>query len=142
LSNLVKKSQDVVKKGKGIDLSKLESADIQKVFTSFINAKKEYEMTREQERTKRALIDTDLQKYLTKVDQTKEVLSKHLTEQYSIRRETINELFNVLDRAIEEDKDTVAVQVLTALEGIIKESPLKEVEQIGKAFSSDGELEL
>jgi hypothetical protein len=137
LSNLVKKSN-----GTGLDLSKLESSDIANAFKTFINAKKEYEITKEQERTKRQALDTDLKKYLTKVNQTKDFLSKHLTEQYSLRRETIEELFIRLDRALDEDKDSVAVQVLTALEGIVKESPLKEVEQIGKTFASDGEIEI
>ena len=137
MSNVVKKNN-----GTGLDLSKLESSDIADAFKTFINAKKEYEITKEQERTKRQALDTDLKKYLTKVNQTKDFLSKHLTEQYSFRRETIEELFIRLDRALDEDKDTVAVQVLTTLEGIVKESPLKEVEQIGKTFASDGEIEI
>jgi hypothetical protein len=137
LSNVVKNN-----KGTGLDLSKLESSDIAEAFKTFINAKKEYEITKEQERTKRQSLDANLKKYQTKVNLTKDFLSKHLTEQYSFRRETIEELFIRLDRALDEDKDSVAVQVLTALEGIVKESPLKEVEQIGKAFASDGQLEI
>jgi hypothetical protein len=149
LFNEVKKVQSIVPgkipgktPSRGIDLSKLESKDLKDAITSFIDAYKDYQITKEQEHTKREAIDADLKKYLTKVNQTKDVLSDYLSNQFSSRKETIDELFTRLDRALDEDKDNVAIQVLTTLEGIVKENPLKEVEQIGKAFVLGGELEI
>jgi len=133
---------DIQKKAAGFDLSKLESADLKEAFVAFIHAKKEYEIVREQEQTKRQAIDADLKKYLTKVELTQQFLTSHLTEQYAVRRETIDKLFDRLDRELENNNDAVAIHLLTTLEGIVKENPLREIDLIGKAFASGSDLEI
>lgn len=117
-------------------------ADLLKVMETFIQAKKEYGIVKEQEVTKRMAIDNDLTKYLKKVENSREILIGHLSEQYSIRRESMNGIFERLDRALDENKDEVAIAALNTLEGIIKTSPLTEIDKIGKAFEEDGELEI
>lgn len=69
-------------------------------------------------------IEANLDKYLTKVNQTKDFLSGHRLEQYSFRREAMDILFSVLEKALENDKDEVVMQALSTVEGILKESPL------------------
>lgn len=119
----------------------MNSSDLKDAFVQFINEKKEYEVVKEQETTKREAIHADLQKYLTKVNQTK-ILVNHLSSKYITRKETLEKVFEKLDQALEQNKDSVAIQIVNSLEGIVKENPLKEIEQIGKAFSTGGTIEI
>jgi hypothetical protein len=119
--------------------NKSNPIDVFEAFKIFITAKKEYEIVIEQENTKRKFIDTNLQKFLIKNESKKEFIKEYLANQFSDRREIIERNFNLLDKVLDEDKDNVAIQILDTIGGIIRESPLKEIDKIGKAFEDDDE---
>ena len=122
-----------------IDLDKLNSEDLGNVLKKLIESKKEYEIAKEQEATKRMAIENNMVQYLKTLEAKKEFLSKAFAEEYNIRKDTINEMFNVIERALDEDKDSIVIAALDNIEKVVKESPLKGIAQIANAFENDDE---
>jgi len=119
--------------------NKSNPLDVFEAFKVFITAKKEYEIVKEQEFTKRKAIDIDLQKFQITSANKREFIKEYFVNQFSDRREVIERNFTLLDRALDENKDNIAIQILDTIGGIIKENPLKEIDKIGKAFEDDDE---
>ena len=135
MKNLMKK--------KKTDIGKLKSKDAASVLNSLINAKKEYEITCEQETTKRMKIKADMDKYILKLQLQKEAFQLALHEEYSLRKQTIEEMFSYVERAYEDDKIEVVIGALNSIENIVKENPLQSIAKIGQAFEDDDvELEI
>ena len=130
-------------KKKKTDIGKLKSKDAASVLNSLINAKKEYEITCEQETTKRMKIKADMDKYILKLQLQKEAFQLALHEEYSLRKQTIEEMFSYVERAYEDDKIEVVIGALNSIENIVKENPLQSIAKIGQAFEDDDvELEI
>lgn len=117
----------------------LKSADLADVLKVLIQSKKEYEITKEQEKTKRMAIENDMIKYLKTLDAKKEFLSKAFEEEYKIRKETIEHLFNIVERALDEGRDNVIHDALNSIEKVVIESPLMGIVEIASAFEKDEE---
>lgn len=117
-------------------LGKMNSGDTASVLTQLINAKKEYEMCIEQETTKRQAIESDLKKYMADIQLKRDVIFSVLENQYKMRSDSINKMYELLDTAYADGRDEVVIQALTSIEGIIKESPAKELLTIREAFTN------
>jgi hypothetical protein len=80
-------------------------------------------------------------KYLKPLDVKKGFLAKVLEEEYSIRKDNIEHMLNIVEGALDEGIDYVIHEALNGIEKIVKESPLKGIVQIVSAFENDdGEL--
>ncbi|MBU3191296.1 hypothetical protein K9O30_06620 [Clostridium bowmanii] len=136
------KSKDISKSNEkkiSSNADKLNSKDLGNVLKVLIQSKKEYEITKEQETTKRKVIENDMIKYLKTLDAKKEFLSKAFEEEYSIRKDTIEKMFNLIEKALDEGSDNIVIAALDSIEKIVKESPLKGLAQIASAFENDDE---
>ena len=115
-------------------------ADTVNVIREMINAKKEYEITREVETSKRLEIESNLRKHIATLTLKRDQFITVLDKEYSMRKYSIDRMFDLLDKAYEDGNMDVVIQSLDSIEGIVKTSPLKEILQIGKIFESDDEL--
>ncbi len=108
-----------------------------------LDAKKEYAIVREQEQSKRLAIASDLQKHVASISATKEILERHLANEYSLRKETISEILSRLDHAIENNQETTAAAALGAIRGIVATNPLNGIAEVCRVLESDnGTLEI
>ena len=115
-------------------LGKMNSKDTASVLTQLIQAKKEYEMCVEQETTKRKEIEANMLMYLETLNLKRDIVFSVLEEQYRMRRESIDNLYALLDKAYDDGRDDVVIQAISSIEGIIKESPAKDLLNIEEAF--------
>lgn len=110
---------------------------------SVIDAKKEYALVKEQEVTKRLAISSDLNKYLVSISYKRELLERHLENEFSLRKESIAEILSRLDSAIESNQESTAAAALNAIQGIVAANPLKGISEVSKFFDSGyGTLEI
>lgn len=124
-------------------LSETEYLGLLNLAKSIVDAKKEYAIVKEQEETKRLAISTDLTKYLAKLNAQKELLEKHLSNEFKLRKETIAEIFTRLDTAIDKNSEVVAAAALSAIHSIVATNPLTGISEIKKILESDdGVLEI
>jgi hypothetical protein len=80
---------------------------------------------------------------LNKIREKRDGLESYFEKEYSVRRETVGDLLDRLDRAMDEDKNDVAIAALIKLGEIIQTSPLRDLDNIGRVFDDpDGELEI
>ena len=135
-----KKEDSAIKKHEEKDSGKLSTSDLADVIKALVNAKKEYEIVREQEFTKRAAIESDLMQNMTKILAKREIILRHLSNSYSERSESLRHTFNILERALQDKNTEFVVAALGTIVEIIKVNPLKEIDAIGKAFESDEEF--
>lgn len=135
--NAVKKSPK-----QRLPIDKMNSNDIAAVFREMINAKKEYEITKETEATKRQAILADYKLKMQKLSDRRELITEVLQQEYSLRKETINKMFDEMKQAYEDGNTDIVLQAMKSVEGIVKESPLKDLIMIGRALEGDSELEI
>ncbi|MCB2312085.1 hypothetical protein LGL55_11870 [Clostridium tagluense] len=80
-------------------------------------------------------------KYLKTLDVKKGFLAKAFEEEYSIRKDNIEHMFNIVEGSLDEGIDNVIHEALNSIEKIVKESSLKGIVQVVSAFENDdGEL--
>ena len=115
-------------------LGKMNSKDTASVLTQLIQAKKEYEMCVEKETTKRKEIESNMVMYLETLKLKRDIVFSVLEEQYKLRKESIENLYELLDKAYEDGRDDVVIQAISSIEGIIKESPAKDLLNIEEGF--------
>lgn len=128
---------------KGKTPSGNESAGLLDLAKAILDAKKEYALVKEQEETKRHAISADLHKFQVAIDAKKELLEAHLAREFGLRKETIEEVLLRLDKAMENNQDSVAAEALSRIQGIVATNPLNGVAEIGRLFESgSGVLEI
>ncbi len=128
---------------KKTDMPKLSSKDAANVFKELINAKKEYELVREQEVTKRQEIAANLNYHLEKLSMQRDMIENYLEKDFAMRKETIDEIFSRMDRAYNDQNYEVVIKALDSVEGIVKQSPMADMFQMKKIMSDDSlELEI
>lgn len=108
----------------------------------FITAKKELEQTREMEGTKRAEIEADLKKHIISVNAQREFLEKYLKKEYKIRKKVTDHFFEILDSALVNGKDEVAIKTLESIENIVKESPLSGIMQLKESIANNSVIKI
>ena len=102
-----------------------------------IDSKKEYETTKEVERTKRLTIEKATEIHLEKIRANKETVENISKAVFNERSKVIDKNFEVLEKALDEDKDAVAVEAMKGISEIVKESPLKDFDSISNALQND-----
>ncbi len=125
-----------------IQADKLTSEDAANVMTNLIKSAADYRNTIEREQTKRLEIKAKLDTYIRTINKQKAFFECYFEKEYSLRKETIDELFIRLDRAIDANKDDVAIKALDAIEGVIKGSPLKSLSEFKNAIDKGVVIEL
>lgn len=116
-------------------LGKMNSKDTASVLSQLIQAKKDYEMCKETEYTKRMDIEADLKKHMESVQLQRDVIFEVLEKEYSMRKDNIDRMYSILDKAYDDGRDEVVIQALESIEGIIKEGPAKALLTVREAFT-------
>lgn len=125
------------KKNNPFNLGNLNSKDASDVIKMVIESKRDYEKTKEEETTKRLAIEKTTEIHLTKIKSSKETIENISKAIFNERKNAIDKSFNVLERALDEDKDSVAIEAINGISSIVKESPLKDFDSISKALQND-----
>jgi hypothetical protein len=107
-------------------------------FRDLINGALDYMNTSSIEKTKRQKIKADLELNMELIKAQKQVLEEYLRKTFSEREHVINEMFLRLDRALDENRDEVAIQALASIEGIVKSSPLEALLETRKTLGTPG----
>ena len=128
--------RDNNKKNK-LNLENLTSKDTSDLLRELINSKKEYETTKEIEKTKRLAIEKATEIHLEKIKSNKESVEKISKAVFDERNKVIDKNFEVLEKALEKDKDDVAIEAMKSISNIVKESPLKDFGSISNALQND-----
>lgn len=135
MSNIIKNS----KKDLGYDLNNMRSEDVASVFKSLIESKKEYEITKEIEQTKRYEIEQKTKSYLEAIKSHQTLMEETLSKQFNQRKEVIDKMFEYVDKALESDKDEIVVAALNNITEIVK-TPVQGFTAMKQAFGSDDDL--
>lgn len=117
----------MVKRGPNNGSGPLPAKESLELLRSLVDAAKEHGKTREEERARRAQIEADLKRDLAKIKVQRKILETILQNTFSERRDTVDRMFERLDRALSEDRNDVAIQALSSIEGIVKSSPLESL---------------
>lgn len=125
------------KKNNKLNLENLTSKDASDVIKAMIDSKKEYETTKEVERTKRLAIEKATEIHLEKIRANKETVENISKAVFNERSKVIDKNFEVLEKALDEDKDALAVEAMKGISEIVKESPLKDFDSISNALQND-----
>lgn len=120
-----------------LNLENLTSKDTSDLLRELINSKKEYETTKEIEKTKRLAIEKATEIHLEKIKSNKESVEKISKAVFDERNKVIDKNFEVLENALEKDKDDVAIEAMKSISNIVKESPLKDFGSISNALQND-----
>ena len=115
-------------KGKNVAVA-LPAKESFELLRSLVDGAREHGNTKELEITKRAQIEADLNRDLQRMNHQREAFEHAMTSILDERRTTIDQLFSILDQALDADKDGVAIQALSSIEGIVKSSPLEPLLQ-------------
>lgn len=127
----------VSKKNGCFNFDNLNSKDASDVFKAMIESKRDYEKTKEEETTKRLAIEKATEIHLAKIKSNKETVENISKAIFSERKNVIDKSFDVLERALDEDKDAVAIAAMNGISDIVKESPLKDFDSISNALQND-----
>jgi len=102
-----------------------------------LNAKNENHRVTEEEKTKRVNISAMRDVEIEKIQAQKEVLKTYLEGIFSERRDTIEEMFDKLDKGIENNNLELIQMSMSSIVSIAQESPLKQVESLMSDFKND-----
>lgn len=127
----------VSKKNGCFNLDNLNSKDASDVLKAIVESKRDYEKTKEEETTKRLAIEKATEIHLAKIKSNKETVENISKAIFSERKNVIDKSFDVLERALDEDKDAVAIAAMSGISDIVKESPLKDFDSISNALQND-----
>lgn len=128
------------KNGK-FDLNNLESKDVASIFKVLVESKKEYDITKEVETTKRYKIEQNTKSYLEALKAQQSTMEKILSEQFNQRKEAIDKMFECLDKALDTDKDEIVIAALNSITEVVK-TPVTGYQTVRQAFDSDDDLVL
>ncbi|WP_434799201.1 hypothetical protein [Terrisporobacter vanillatitrophus] len=130
-------NKKVSKKNGCFNLDNLNSKDALDVFNKVVESKRDYEKTKEEETTKRLAIEKATEIHLAKIKSNKETVENISEAIFNERQKVIDKSFDVLERALDEDKDSVAIAAMNGISDIVKESPLKDFDSISNALQND-----
>lgn len=130
-------NKKVSKKSGCFNLDSLNSKDASDVLKAVVESKRDYEKTKEEEATKRLAIEKATEIHLAKIKSNKETVENISKAIFNERKNAIDKSFEVLERALDEDKDAVAIAAMNGISDIVKESPLKDFDSISNALQND-----
>lgn len=119
------------------NLDNLNSKDASDVLKMIVESKRDYEKTKEEETTKRLAIEKAAEIHMAKIKSNKETVENISKAIFNERKNAIDKSFEVLERALDEDKDAVAIAAMNGISDIVKESPLKDFDSISNALQND-----
>lgn len=119
------------------NLDNLNSKDAADVIKMVVESKRDYEKTKEEEKTKRLAIEKSTEIHLAKIKSNQEKVENISKDIFNERKKVIDKGFEVLERALDEDKDSVAIAAMNGISDIVKESPLKNFDSISNALQND-----
>lgn len=96
-----------------------------------VSAARECFLVHEEESTKRARLHAYKETELAKIKAAEAILNDYFDQVFTDRRSVYAEMFNRLDRAMEEDRPEMVHSVLRGIVDIAKESPLKDLGDLG-----------
>ncbi len=99
-------------------------------FNMLVSAYQEYGIVREQHQTERTRIQANKEIELARLHHQAELLESYLKKEFKQQNETIDKMFERLDRGIEENNPQLIALAMQNIENIVKSSPLKEALQI------------
>ena len=102
-----------------------------------VNAKSENHRVTQEEKTKRANIHALRDVEIERIQAQKDVLKSYLEGIFSERKYMIEEMFDKLDKGIENDNLELIQLSMSSIVSIAKESPLKQVESLISDFKND-----
>jgi len=102
-----------------------------------VNSKSENHKVSEEEKTKRANIYAIKDVEIEKIQAQKEVLKTYLEGIFSERRYMIEEMFDKLDKGIENNNLELIQMSMSSIVSIAQESPLKQVASLMNDFKND-----
>lgn len=130
-------NKKVSKKNSCFNLDNLNSKDASDILKIVVESKIDYEKTKEEETTKRLAIEKATEIHLAKIKSNKETVENISKAIFNERNNVIGKSFDVLERALDEDKDAVAIAAINGISDIVKESPLKDFDSISNALQND-----
>jgi hypothetical protein len=137
------KTHPIVKKSIGNNDSSTEiTGGLFELAKAVLDAKKEYAVVLEQESTKRMSISADLEKSLITINNKRQILEKHLEQEFHLRKDTISEILFRLDSAIDNNQESIAKSALSAIQGIVVENPLRRSDLNKFLDDGSGTLEI
>ena len=119
------------------NLDNLNSNDTSDVIKMVVESRRDYKKTKEEEATKRLAIEKATEIHLEKIKSSKEMVENISKAIFNERKNVIDKRFDVLERALDEDKDSVAIEAMNGISNIVKESPLKDFDSISNALQND-----
>ncbi len=99
-------------------------------FKILVDASKEYGIVREHHQTERSRIQANKEVELARLHHQAELLESYLKQSFKQQNETIDKMFERLDKGIEENNPQLIALAMQNIENIVKSSPLKEALQI------------
>ncbi len=128
---MMKKAMSIFRKAKPSPTQALEGL---KVFAEVV--KDNHKIT-EEETTKRANIFAMRDVEIEKIQAQKEVLKTYFDGIFSERRYMIEQMFDKLDKGIENNNLELIQMSMSSIVSIAQESPLKQVESLMNDFKND-----
>jgi len=120
-------------------LEKLPPQDLGNVISQLIDSKRELAITQEQETTKRIQINNKLTVSLKNLELKRDVMSTMLHQEYGLREENIEKMFELVEKALDSEKNDVVIAAIDGIVSMVKHNPMSEIEKIAQAFESDEE---
>ena len=128
---MIKKAMSMVGKTKPSPTQALEGLKM------LVNAKSENHKITQEETTKRKNINAVRDVEIERIQAQKDVLKTYLEGIFSERKYMIEEMFDKLNKGIENDNLELIQMSMSSIVSIAKESPLKQVESLVNDFKND-----
>ncbi len=90
----------------------------------------DYRKACEAEKTRRECIKAERDIAVERIRSEREILSTYLRETFRERRLVLEKMLSSLDRALSENNTEVACKAMEQIEGVIRNSPLREIREI------------
>lgn len=119
-------------------LPMMTSSSALSAFEMLVNSHKEYKMIAERELTKREMIKTWKETHLAQIQAQQEILRDYLKYTFAERKTAIDGFFEVLDKGFESNNLEMINMAIGGIVGIVKTSPLQQVESLMLCLNDDG----
>jgi hypothetical protein len=128
---MMKKAMSIFSKAKPSPTQALEG------LKTFAEVVRDNHRVTEEETTKRANISAMRDVEIEKIQAQKEILKTYFDGIFSERRYMIEQMFDKLDKGIENNNLELIQMSMSSIVSIAQESPLKQVESLMSDFKSD-----
>ena len=115
---------------KKVPIPKPSLAQVVNGFMMVVESYKSNKKVQEEEKTKRFTIEQTSKVQLEKIQSQRAIMEQYLSSIFVERKQTINGLFDALDKGIENDNTELIQQSLGSIVEIAKEFPLKGIQKV------------